>query len=143
MVSKVLSKAWGLGKNRKVGVAIWERFPIESGKGGVQIRKISKFILQLFRWVEYQKVSKRIVEIWPSVIRIMNHWMSLPPTKQPKCKSYEVVKGAIKDPFTVAKLKFFSFISGLRKLNLTIFQSQKPLILCLYDDLQWLIWANN
>ena len=69
--------------------------------------------------------------------------MSLPPTKQPKCKSYEVVKGAIKDPFTVAKLKFFSFISGLRKLNLTIFQSQKPLILCLYDDLQWLIWANN
>ena len=62
--------------------------------------------------------------------------MFLPPTKQPECKGYEVVKGAIKDPFTVSKLKFFSFIAGLLKRYLTIYQSQKPLIPFLYDDLQ-------
>ena len=66
----------------------------------------------------------------------MNHWISLPPSKQPKCKSFEVVKGLIKDPFTVAKLKFFSFVAGLLKHCLTIYQSQKPLIPFLYDDLQ-------
>ena len=62
--------------------------------------------------------------------------MCLPPSKQPKCKGYEVVKGAIKYSFTVAKLKFFSFIAGLLNPYLTIYQSQKPLIPFLYDDLQ-------
>ena len=62
--------------------------------------------------------------------------MSLPPSKQPRCKSYGVVKGSIKNPFTVAKLKFFSFIAGLLKPYLTIYQSQKALIPFLYDDLQ-------
>ena len=37
--------------------------------------------------------------------------MLVPPSNQTKSKSYEVVKGAIKDPFAVAKLKFFSFIA--------------------------------
>ena len=94
------------------------------------------YIFHHFRWVEGQKVSERIVEIWPSVIKIMNHWMSLPPSKQPQCKTYEVVKGAIKDLFKVTKLKFFSFIAGLLMPYLTIYQSQKPLIPFLYDDLQ-------
>ena len=63
--------------------------------------------------------------------------MLLPPYNQTKCKSYEVAKGAIKDPFTVAKLKFFSFIAGRWKLPyLTIFQLKKPLIPFLHDDLQ-------
>ena len=96
-----------------------------------------KCIFQHFRWIEGQKVSEIIVEIWPSVIKIMNHWMPLPPSKQPKI-SYEVVKGAIKDPFTVAKLKLFNFTAGCLKPYLTIYQSQKPLIPFLYDDLQGL-----
>ena len=66
----------------------------------------------------------------------MNHWMPLPPFKQTKCKSYEVVKGAIKDLFTVAKLKFFSLIAGHLKPYLTICQLQKPLISFLHDNLQ-------
>ena len=62
--------------------------------------------------------------------------MSLPRFKQSKCKSYEVIKGAIKDPFIVAKMTFFSFIAGRLKPYLTIYQSQKPLIPFLYDNLQ-------
>ena len=70
------------------------------------------------------------------VLKIMNHSILLPPFKQAKCKSYEVVKDAIKDHFAVAKLKFSSFIASHLKPYLTIFQSQKPLISFLYDDLQ-------
>ena len=62
--------------------------------------------------------------------------MSLPPAKPPKCKSYEVVKGAIKAPLTVAKVKFISFITGRQKLYLTIYQSQKSLIPLLNSNLQ-------
>ena len=87
-------------------------------------------------WVKHQKFSDGIVAIWLFVIKIMNHWMSLPCSKQPKFKSYVVVKGAIKDPFPVAKLIFFSFIAGRLKPYLTIYQSQKPLIPFLYDNLQ-------
>ena len=94
-----------------------------------------KCIFQHHRWAEDQKVSERIVEIWPSVIKIMNHWMSLLPSKQPK-KSY-VVKGAIEKLFTVAKLKFFSFIAGCLKSYLTIYHSHERLIL-LNNDLQGL-----
>ena len=42
----------------------------------------------------------------------------------------------MKDPFTVAKLKFFSFIAFHLMPYLTIYQSQKTLIPFLYDDLQ-------
>ena len=59
--------------------------------------------------------------------------MSLPRFKQSKCKSYEVIKGAIKDPFIVTKMTFFSFIAGRLKPYLTIYQSQKPLIPFLYN----------
>ena len=74
-----------------------------------------KCIFQHFSWVEDQIVSERIFEIWPSVIKLMNHWMSLTPFKQPKCKSNKVVKGSIKVPFAVAKLKFYISIAGLLK----------------------------
>ena len=95
-----------------------------------------KCIFQHFMWVEHQKFSDGIVAIWLSVIKIMDHWMPLPRSKQPKCKSYEVVKGAIKDPFPVVTLIFFSFIAGHLKPYLTIYQSQKPLIPFLYDNLK-------
>ena len=109
--------------------------PWKKGRGSANLLTIEMYF-QHFRWVEDQKVVERIVEIWPSIIKIMNHWISLPPSKQSKCKSYEVVKGSIKDPFTVGKLKIFSFIAGHLKVYLTTYQSQKPLIPFLYDDLQ-------
>ena len=109
-------------------------------KGGGFGKKIkrgnTKCFFQHFRWVEDQKVGERIVEIWPSVIKIMNHWIFFPPSKQLKFRSYEVVKGAINDPFTVTKLKFFCFTASPLEPYLTIYQSEEPLIPFLYDDLQ-------
>ena len=135
IIKKVLSKACGSEKRWKGGDG--QIGEVAHRREGAQtFCTLWKCIFQHFRWVEDQKVSERILEIWPSVIKIMNHWMFLPPSKQPKCKSVEVVKGAIKDPFTVAKLKFFSSIAGLLQSYLTIYQPQKPLIPFLYDDLQ-------
>ena len=93
----------------------------------------------MFRWVEDKKVSNRIIEIWPSIVKIVNHWSKLAPSKQPKCKSYEVLKGAVKDPLVVAKLNFFSFLAGHFLPYLTSYQSQKPMIPFLHSDLQQMV----
>ena len=93
----------------------------------------------MFRWVEDKKVSDRIIEIWPSIVKIVNHWSKLAPSKQPKCKSYEVLKGAVKDPLIVAKLNFFSFLAGHLLPYLTSYQSQKPMISFLHSNLQQLV----
>ena len=93
----------------------------------------------MFRWVEDKKVSERIIEIWPSIVKIVNHWSKLAPSKQPKCKSYEVLKGAVKDPLIVAKLNFFSFLAGHLLPYLTSYQCQKPMIPFLHSDLQQLV----
>ena len=69
----------------------------------------------------------------------MNHWSKLAPSKQPKCKSYEVLKGAVKDPLVVAKLNFFSFLAGQLLPYLTSYQSQKPMIPFLHSHLQQLV----
>ena len=91
------------------------------------------------RWVEDKKVSDRIIKIWSSIVKIVNHWSSLPPSKQPKCKSYEVLKNAVKDPSAVAKFNFFSFLAGRLLPYLTRYQSQKPMIPFLHDDIQQLV----
>ena len=92
-----------------------------------------------FRWVEYRKVSYRIIKIWLSIVKIVNHWSSLPPSKQPKCKSYKVLKNAMKNPSVVAKFNFFSFLAGHLLPYLTRYQSQKPMIPFLHDDIQQLV----
>ena len=81
----------------------------------------------------------RIIEIWPSIVKIVNHWSKLAQSKQPKCKSYEVLKGAVKNPLVVAKVNFFSFLAGHLLPYLTSYQSQKPMIPFLHSDLQQLL----
>ena len=47
------------------------------------------------------------------MVKIVNFWKKLPKSKQPKCDSYNLVKDAVNDPLTVAKLEFFIQIVGL------------------------------
>lgn len=54
-------------------------------RGGQTSCTLWKCIFQHFRWVEDIKIIERIVEIWSSVIKIMNDWMSLPSSQQPRC----------------------------------------------------------
>ena len=99
----------------------------------------TSFFYLPFRWLEEKKVSDRIIEIWPSIVKFINRWSSLPPSKQPKCKSCEVLKNSVKDPFVVAKFNFFSFLAGRLLPYLTRYQSQKPMIPFLHDVIQQLV----
>ena len=62
-----------------------------------------------------------------------------PSFKTTKCKSYEVLKNAMKNSSVVAKFNFFSFLAGHLLPYLTRYQSQKPMIPFLHDDIQQLL----
>ena len=86
--------------------------------------------------MEDQAVANQLKEIWPHITKMVRHWESLPKSRRPNSKSYDVtVKGA-KDELTVAKLSFFSFIAGLLKPYLTKFQTDQPMIPFLAKDLE-------
>ena len=54
---------------------------------------------------------------------------------QPKCKSIEELTEAITDDLIPLKLSFFSYMASLLQPFLKKYQSDKPLIPYLYDDL--------
>ena len=56
------------------------------------------------RWDESKGVAERAKSLWEHVAKIVNFWKKLPKSKQPKCDSYNIVKGAVNDSFSVAKL---------------------------------------
>ena len=76
------------------------------------------------------------VGFWPTMTKIMNHWMTLSTSRQTKCRRFEVVTIAVLDPLIVAKLNFVGLITGHLIPYLTTYQSQEPLIPFLYDDLR-------
>ena len=39
------------------------------------------------RWVEDKNVAERLISIWSSIVKIVNHWESLPKSKRPSCNS--------------------------------------------------------
>ena len=61
------------------------------------------------RWVEDKKVTKRLISIWPSIVKIVNHKKSFPKTKRPSWKSYEFVIKAVKNELSLARLQFFNY----------------------------------
>ena len=89
-----------------------------------------------FRWLEDQAVTDRLKEIWPHITKVVRHWESLPKSRRPNSKSYDVaVKGA-KDGLTVTKLSFFDFIAGLLKPYVTKYQTDQLIVLFLAKDLE-------
>ena len=88
------------------------------------------------RWVEDEKVAKRLIEIWPNLIKLYEFWDSLSKSKRPKSKSYENVKVGINDVLTIPKLHFFMFIAGILRPFLTAFQSDEPMVPYLCNDIK-------
>ena len=81
------------------------------------------------------------MEIWPELVKIFEYWLRLPKSKQPKSKSFEAVKDAIDDVLYPAKLSFFSHFAGLIQPFLTCYQSDKPMIPFLHDDIFNLVFS--
>ena len=53
------------------------------------------------RCVENKLVGKRMIDVWPNLIKSINFWTSLPKSKYPICKSCENVCDAVKVPFEI------------------------------------------
>ena len=92
--------------------------------------------LSLFcRWVEDKPVADRLIQIWPQMISIINFWNTLPRSKQPSSKSYLNVKISCADPLYLAKFKFFSFFASMLEPYLRLYQTDKPMLPYMCDDL--------
>ena len=80
------------------------------------------------RWTEDQPVADRALDVWPSVVSTVKHWISLSKSKRPKNnKSSGTLVKHHQDLLIPAKCHFFSFIAGILKPYLVIFQSDSPL----------------
>ena len=81
------------------------------------------------------------MEICPELVKLFEYWLRLPKSKQPKSKSFEAVKDAIDDVLYPAKLSFVSYFAGLIQPFLTCYQSDKPIISFLHDDIFNLVFS--
>ena len=84
-------------------------------------------------------VADRLIELWPSIKKIVRYWNKLPKPKQPKSKSYENVLQVVDDPFTTTKLTFFSYLAGILEPYLKKHRSDKPMVPYMYVDLKVLV----
>ena len=92
-----------------------------------------------FRLVEDKPVAERRLELWPSIVKMVNHWESLPKSKRPSSKSYPNVLSAVNDNLTLVNLHFFSFVAGIFQPFLIKYQSDKPMVPFVHNDLLRLV----
>lgn len=92
------------------------------------------------RWIEDKPVAERALEVWSSVTATIKHWKSLCKSSQPKNRSYETLLEHHKNRLIPARFAFFSFIAGILKPFLVIFQSDNPLVPFLYDELSQIVY---
>ena len=75
-------------------------------------------------------------------MKIFEYWLRLPKSKQPKSKSFEAVKDAIDDVlYPDVLFCFVSYFAGLIQPFLTCYQSDKPMIPFLHDDIFNLVFS--
>ena len=93
------------------------------------------------RWIEDQPVADRAMEVCSSVVSSVKHWQSLSKSKRPKNnKSYGTLVEHHQDLFIPAKFHFFSFIAGILKPYLVIFQSDSPLLPFMFDEISIILY---
>ena len=63
---------------------------------GLSSTESTKFPLVFcsYPWVEDKPVADRLIEIWPNIVKTCKYWTSLRKSKQPKCKSFQLVTKA-------------------------------------------------
>ena len=91
------------------------------------------------RWVESKDVADRAIEIWSNIDKVTTYWGKFVPSKQPKCKSCDILKVTVKDHFMVVKLEVFSYIAGIVEPYLAAYQTDKSMVPFMYADLMELV----
>lgn len=90
------------------------------------------------RWLENVPVCNRALAILPDVL---NYVKAVDEKKLPKptCKSYESVSAAKKDKLILPKLHFFKFVASHLQPFLTVFQTDRPMVPFLSQDLSYMV----
>ena len=83
--------------------------------------------------------ADRLMELWPNTKKIAELWNRLPKSRRPGSKSYNAVLAGLEDPLTTAELIFFSYLSSLLEPYLKKYQTGKPTVSSMYQDLKILI----
>ena len=74
--------------------------------------------------------------IWPNIKTIVKIWEKQGAARRPSSKSYQAVLEATSDILTTVKLSVFSFIASLFESYLTKYQTDKPMVPFLGQDLE-------
>ena len=65
-------------------------------------------------WVENEDTAERAMLVWPDIILLINHFLSLSKSKQPKNnKSYDRLVKVFKDKLVPLKLMFFKEVAAI------------------------------
>lgn len=90
------------------------------------------------RWLENVPVIERAIDIWPEIVQYIRAVKEKKVAK-PTCKSFDVVKMAVDDPMIIAKMQFFKSVAMLLFPFLSAYQTDKPMVCFLAQDLGALI----
>ena len=100
---------------------------------------ISQFRFCATRCVENQPVAERAIQIWNSFKAVIKYWEGLCKSKRPSDKSYESLVQHYKDPLIPSKLQFFAVIASIFKPFLTTFQTDRPIVPFLFNELEKIV----
>ena len=67
----------------------------------------------LLKWIENNCVAVKLLELWPNIVKMVNHWEKSPKPKRQSSKSYSIKAAAVNNDLTSAELHFFSFVAGI------------------------------
>ena len=92
------------------------------------------------RCVENEDTAERAMLVWPDIILLINHFLSLSKINQPKNnKSYNWLVQVFKDKLVPLKLMFFKEITAILNGFLRPFQTNNPVVPFLSDVYEELI----
>ncbi len=128
-VASVLSSMYHLLKDAP---ARREDFAAVTGIGMMPLKFVSH------RWLENVPVCERAILLWDS-IKLYVDAVKMKKVASPKCNSYDVVKRATEDKTFVAKLHVYKCVSIHMRPFLKKFQTDRPMLPFLSDDLCALI----
>ena len=91
------------------------------------------------RWLDDKLVADRAIEIWPNIKKMFQAWELGPKNKCPDSRSYRVVRDAVADDLTIVKMYFFSYVASLMEPFLRMYQSTKPIVPFMHEDISCLV----
>ena len=86
------------------------------------------------RWVENRIVLERALEVLPDMAKYIKA-VEMKKFPDPKTKSFDVIKEAVHDPLTTAKMNFVLSVAKEVTPSLTKYQCDKPMVAFLATDL--------